>query len=459
MLNTVYYGIRYLMAFPYALFFYLGVVFLYSINGYFKNELNGLFDALVISILFSIPIFLVLGCVNKYKSNTYRERQAYYQTVFSEMKLISTNGLYPIFFHEEENEFLKILYFKSFIPLDVWNNKKSLLETFLNERINKIENEENNKNVVLVYIYKKDLPQLIEWDDQYFLADKDTLLLGFDDKDCIVMDLNKNPHTFVAGETGSGKTNLLKCLIYQCLVKNHAVILIDFKRGVSFSVFRDFVKIYSDYEKIQVVLQDLVQETNNRLDLFVKHEVEDINEYNRLPNASMRRIIVFIDELAELMRTSDKDAQKAITNALETLTRLSRAVGINLIMGLQRPDSTIINGQIKNNVSLRICGRFVDPEPSRIMLNSDIATTLPSVKGRFIYKDTKTLEFQSLLVTSENMAYMKYYREKFLPRTIALKEDSLCIEVDDTKIISEKAIIPIETEEKKGFVFNFDDIL
>lgn len=450
---------RYLMAYPYMVFLYLSIVFLYIINGYLKTGFNGLLDALVISGLFSSPIFLILGCVNKYKLNIYRERQAYYQTVFSEMKLISTNGLYPIFFDEEENEFLKILYFKSFIPVDVWNNKKSLLETFLNERINKIENEENNKNIVLIYIYKKDLPTLIEWDDQYFIADKDTLLMGFDDNSCIVMDLNKNPHTFVAGETGSGKTNLLKCLIYQSLVKNHAVILIDFKRGVSFSVFRDFVGIYSDYEKIQIVLQELVQETKNRLDIFVKYEVEDINEYNQISNSPMRRIIVFIDELAELMRSCDKDAQKAITNALETLTRLSRAVGINLIMGLQRPDSTIINGQIKNNVSLRICGRFVDPEPSRIMLNSDIATTLSNVRGRFIFKDTETIEFQSLRVTNENMAYMRYYREKFMPKPVILREDNPCIETDETQVALEKSKIPVEAEVKREFDFNFDDIL
>jgi len=64
-------------------------------------------------------------------------------------------------------------------------------------------------------------------------------------------------------------------------------------------------------------------------------------------------------------------------------------------MGIQRPDSTIISGQIKNNVSYRVCGRFVDREPSRIMLSCDAASTLPNVKGRFIVKDDDLYEVQS----------------------------------------------------------------
>ena len=154
-----------------------------------------------------------------------------------------------------------------------------------------------------------------------------------------------------------------------------------------------------------LALNAYVRETNNRLDLLRENRVENIAEYNKaLPNGrAMKRIVIFIDELAELMRASDKETTKSITNSLETLTRLSRAVGINIIMGLQRPDATIVNGQIKNNVSLRICGRFVDPEPSRIVLGSDMATRLPSIKGRFIIKDDEASEFQAFKITTEMM--------------------------------------------------------
>ena len=70
---------------------------------------------------------------------------------------------------------------------------------------------------------------------------------------------------------------------------------------------------------------------------------------------------------------------------------------------IQRPDSTIISGQIKNNVSYRVCGRFVDKELSRIMLGSDRANTLPNIKGRFIVKDNVLEEVQSFYFSGESL--------------------------------------------------------
>ena len=113
------------------------------------------------------------------------------------------------------------------------------------------------------------------------------------------------------------------------------------------------------------------------------------------------RKLIFIDELAELLKTRDKELSHVLNDSLETLTRLSRSAGVHLIMGIQRPDSTVISGQIKNNVSYRVCGRFVDKEPSRIMLSSDIASTLPNIKGRFIVKDNDFYEVQCFYFSDE----------------------------------------------------------
>ena len=101
------------------------------------------------------------------------------------------------------------------------------------------------------------------------------------------------------------------------------------------------------------------------------------------------------------MKTRDKELSHVLNDSLETLTRLSRSAGVHLIMGIQRPDSTVISGQIKNNVSYRVCGRFVDKEPSRIMLGSDIASTLPNIKGRFIVKDNDFYEVQCFYFSDE----------------------------------------------------------
>ena len=162
---------------------------------------------------------------------------------------------------------------------------------------------------------------------------------------------------------------------------------------VSFSGFKD-VPIYYDYEETITVLDDTVEETKKRLDLFRECNVESLKDYNKVAMIPLERKIIFIDELAELLSVRDKEKSKILYNNIETLVRLSRSVGIHLIMGIQRPDSTIVTGQIKSNVAYRVCGHFADKEPSRIMLGNDKASTIPNIKGRFIVKDNHFFEVQ-----------------------------------------------------------------
>ena len=365
------------------------------------------------------------------------------------MNFRTGDGKHLTFLDEFDKGNLKVFCFYSQIPLSAWYSRKEQLESYLNSKIIKIATPPEEFNYIYVYTVTEPLPDMLKWDDEYMLANRNFLSVGFSYEKITFIDLGKSPHTFIAGETGSGKSNILKCLIYQCLYKEHEVKLIDFKRGVSFSDFNEFIEIYSEYDKIIIVLETLVKETNRRLDLFVKSKVEDIEQYNMTNSSELKRIVVFIDELAELMRVSDKQANKQIVGSLETLTRISRAVGINLIMGLQRPDSTIVNGQIKNNVTLRICGRFVDPEPSRIMLGNDSATMLSKIKGRFILKDDEVTEFQAFYITSDLMNNLSYIRKY-------LFGDSELIEMENDTTPEET--VDSTQEQGANIDFNFDDI-
>lgn len=413
----------------------------------FTGGLFFLFKNGIIIAFITFIIYFILGLIFGVKISDQKAWAEQYQKIFETIKLISMDNYAPVLVKEIQNEYVIALVFYSKIPLEEWKKKKDLLEVYLNSRIIKIDTADENNNLTCVYIEKEQLPKILYWNDSYMTSDS-KLTLGRCHLSTTTFDLNVNAHTFIAGETGSGKSNIMKTLIYQCLVKEYEVILIDFKRGVSFAVFDKFVEIYSDYEKIEIVLRELVNETNKRLDLLRENHVEDIKGYNELENRYMGRIVLFIDELAELIKTSDKETTKRILNYLETLTRLSRAVGINLIMGLQRPDSTIITGQIKNNVSLRICGRFVDPEPSRIMLGNDMASKLPNIKGRFILKDGEYKEFQAFYITDDKMKLLKY------KITLIEKQEINDIEIldldneDDTTPINEPKID-----------FNYDDIL
>ena len=118
---------------------------------------------------------------------------------------------------------------------------------------------------------------------------------------------------------------------------------------------------------------------------------------------------MFCDEIAEMMDTTgvpkkEREIYEKIKGLLSTLARLSRSTGINMIMGVQRPDANVLTGQIKNNIPVRICGRFADKAASEIELNTTAAINLPDVKGRFLFlRGNELIEFQAYLFEDSMM--------------------------------------------------------
>ena len=188
--------------------------------------------------------------------------------------------------------------------------------------------------------------------------------------------------------------------------------------------------------------------------MFRECGVESLNDYNKVALIPLERKIIFIDELAELLSVRDKEKSRILYDNIETLTRLSRSVGIHLIMGIQRPDSTIITGQIKSNVAYRVCGHFADKEPSRIMLGNDKASTIPNIKGRFVVKDNQFYEVQSFYF--DNASYK--------PRRSTLNEfdNSIAREkkqaLNDIKTASDEAENKQQAKTSKTIDFDFDDV-
>jgi len=121
-------------------------------------------------------------------------------------------------------------------------------------------------------------------------------------------------------------------------------------------------------------------------------------------------------------------------------------------MGIQRPDSTIISGQIKSNVPFRVCGHFVDKEPSRIMLGNDKASTIEDIKGRFLVKTNRYREIQSFY----------YVYTSYKPRRaveIALKRKDIEMKKEASVIASNTKIEAVAKDARsKKFVFTLDDL-
>lgn len=374
---------------------------------------------------YGIPLFmfLVMGVamtIREYiEELPTKRRRKYFNEMFDKIGFRSHDKKLPYFIEERSaSSYIQIFSFYSLIPLHEWKRQKETLEVYFNATIDDVWTKTSNNQIIEVSIQTKALPENILWDDSFVDYENDALNFGLGTWGIVDIDLKLFPHTFIAGETGSGKSNILKCLIHQAIIKDYDVTLIDFKRGVSFASFSDVTEVCYEYPSVLKVLKEAVLETTNRLDKFRDNNVDNIYDYCKVTGEFLKRKIIFIDELAELLKVRDKELSNTLTDSVETLTRLSRSAGIHLIMGLQRPDSTIVSGQIKNNVSLRICGRYVDKEPSRIMLGSSDASTLPNIKGRFLVKDDDLYQVQCFYFQDVNKSYYGVRKDD----SISLKE-------------------------------------
>lgn len=386
-----------------------------------------------------------------------RKKRNFFFDIFNEMKFTFNDGSVPVYLYEDYiSKYATEITFHSMIPLSEWYPKKETLEMYMNVKIIDIKQDSNNNRRINIIVQVKSLPDMVEWNDSYINNSKNGLNIGVGYNGVVGIDLEKYPHTFIAGETGSGKSNILKCLIHQSLVKEYDTILIDFKRGVSFSNFSDSVPIYYEYDTTLKIIKEAVEETKRRLDLFRTNGIDNISAYNHVSGEYLHRKIIFIDELAELLKTRDKEISNILYDSIETLTRLSRAVGIHLIMGIQRPDSTIVNGQIKNNVSFRVCGRFVDKEPSRIMLGNDTASKLINVKGRFIVKDDDIQEVQAFYY-SDTSTYRANKAVKEVLEDNSSNESETPLKPQNELLEEQKQTVK-DTEVSSELDFDFSDI-
>lgn len=324
--------------------------------------------------------------------------------------------VYPKYLSEVKEGDIIIYSFYSNIPLEDWRSKQRNLELMLDCNILKIDNAVNTKRVVKLKTVpaSKIIPIYVDWKDSY-LSDEDfEIIVGENMLEQIKFNLNNTPHVLVAGETGSGKSVILRLILRQAVLKVAKIFMIDFKGGVEFGIrYERYGEVITDRQRALAVLKDLTIENEARLMLFRQLGVKNLAEYNKKAEPSgmkkLCRIIVFCDEVAEMMDKSglnrnEKKIFEQIEKEISTLARLSRATGINLVLGMQRPDAKVLPGQIKNNIPVRISGRFADKPASEIVLSNSEATKLPDVKGRFLFKiGADTQEFQAYNFDDDKM--------------------------------------------------------
>ena len=239
-----------------------------------------------------------------------------------------------------------------------------------------------------------DLPEVLKWKDSYLSPKSFVLVLGESYTGPVTVNLAHIPHILLGGSTGSGKSVLLKLLLMQALRKGAEVYIADFKGGVDFpKVWHEKCRMCFAEEDLCNILDQLVEELERRKSAFKALGCPNIDAYNEIAERPLQRLIFACDEVAEMLDKTGADNERKkllaqIESRLSTIARQGRAIGIHLILATQRPDATIIPGQIRNNMDFRVCGR-ADSVLSQIILdNTSAAEQIPKdARGRFITGD------------------------------------------------------------------------
>ncbi|HEW9888266.1 TPA: DNA translocase FtsK [Streptococcus pneumoniae] len=211
-------------------------------------------------------------------------------------------------------------------------------------------------------------------------------------------DLSKMPHLLVAGSTGSGKSVAVNGIIASILMKARPdqvkFMMVDPKM-VELSVYNDIphllIPVVTNPRKASKALQKIVDEMENRYELFAKvgvrniagfnAKVEEFNSQSEYKQIPLPFIVVIVDELADLMMVASKEVEDAIIR----LGQKARAAGIHMILATQRPSVDVISGLIKANVPSRVAFAVSSGTDSRTILDENGAEKLLG-RGDMLFK-------------------------------------------------------------------------
>jgi S-DNA-T family DNA segregation ATPase FtsK/SpoIIIE len=257
-------------------------------------------------------------------------------------------------------------------------------------------------------------------------------------------DVASMPHLLMAGATGAGKSVGINCMVLSILFTRSPdeckLVLVDPKQ-VELSFYRGIPHLISpvvtDMKKVPSILDWAVRKMEERYDLLARVGVRDIAGFNKLGEEKIKknlgikpgdeavvdtympRIVVIIDELADLMMLST--ASKEVEANIQRLAQKSRAIGIHVILATQRPSVDVITGVIKANLPCRIAYMVNSATDSRTILDRKGAEALLG-RGDLLFKDPSRSDMQRLqgaFVSEEEVrAVVNYWKQQGNPTYI-----------------------------------------
>jgi DNA segregation ATPase FtsK/SpoIIIE, S-DNA-T family len=185
------------------------------------------------------------------------------------------------------------------------------------------------------------------------------------------------PHSLVAGATGSGKSVLIQALLLDIAATNPSslakIVLIDPKMGVDYAMLDSLPHlrepVVTEKARATDVLTSLVEEMESRYRTFAGARVRDLATYNASAAPADRLPMVFVvhDEFADWML--DDEYKSAVSAAVQRLGVKARAAGIHLFFAAQRPDKDVMPMQLRDNLGNRLILKVASEATSKIVLD------------------------------------------------------------------------------------------
>ena len=236
----------------------------------------------------------------------------------------------------------------------------------------------------------------------------------------VVADIGKMPHLLIAGATGSGKSVCINTLIMSILYKARPdevkLIMVD-PKVVELSVYNGIphlmIPVVTDPKQAAEALKWGVVEMDDRYNKFAEFGVRDLNGYNKkvksmtnVPEQDrykvLPRIVIIVDELADLMMVASKEVEESICR----IAQKARAAGIHLVIATQRPSVDVVTGLIKANMPSRIAFSVSSSVDSRTILDMVGAEKLLGKGDMLFYPQgyTKPARVQGPFVSDQEVS-------------------------------------------------------
>ena len=332
------------------------------------------------------------------------------------------------------------------IPLSSFNAGLDHLKTQLNANIVKIENPQGDMQLVDIIYTTENLKDTWNLETAWGYPNY-SFPVGKSFRGTVKASFTDCPHFLVAGASGGGKSSFIRMML-TVLLTNHPedleVYFIDFKGGMENQVFEGFwnVHLVNTVDVAFQKLNSINRELDRRTELFKNAGARDLEVFNRKKYGSERtkRIIVVVDEISELIphRSSPNQNQlREITQILNRISRMGRAPGINLVIGVQKPDARNLDTTIKSNLGGIVCFPVTHYSQSVVVLGNaraaDLSTDHP---GRAIWqRGSAQFEVQTPHLTEEGVMIAKNSQKENLTRRSSEPKANVVIKTEEESII------------------------